>query len=144
MTRHYPDLGYTSDWSCSVGNLIQPITSTTQIWVATRPQYGISISTQSSSAHVEERDQERIPKPVSTGVENVWNFWASFSDVSGSAAKYRLFSQISCKKVFYSCFKDSAFTAVKRDAKFQTRYVKGVPFFKRYDKRGTFSVKNGL
>ena len=27
-----------------------------------------SISTQSSSAHVEERD--RIPKPVSTGVEN--------------------------------------------------------------------------
>ena len=29
-----------------------------------------SISTQSSSAHVEERDQERIPKPVSTGVEN--------------------------------------------------------------------------
>ena len=31
-----------------------------------------TISTQSSSAHVEERDQERIPKPVSTGVENDW------------------------------------------------------------------------
>ena len=29
-----------------------------------------SISTQSSSAHVEERDQERLPKPISTGVEN--------------------------------------------------------------------------
>ena len=28
------------------------------------------ISTQSSSAHVEERDQERIPKPVSNGFEN--------------------------------------------------------------------------
>ena len=30
---------------------------------------------------------------------------------------------------FVTCpyFKDSAFTAVKRDAKFQTRHVKGVP-----------------
>ena len=33
MTRHYPDLGSASDWSCRVGNLFQPITSTTQIWV---------------------------------------------------------------------------------------------------------------
>ena len=33
MTRHYPDLGSTSDWSCRVGNLIQQIRSTTQIWV---------------------------------------------------------------------------------------------------------------
>ena len=30
----------------------------------------VTISTQSSSAHVEERDQEHIAKPVSTGVEN--------------------------------------------------------------------------
>ena len=42
MTRHYPDLGSASDWSCSVGNLIQPIRSTTLIWVVTRHQYGIS------------------------------------------------------------------------------------------------------
>ena len=35
------DLGSTSDWSCSVGNLIKPIRSTTQIWVVTH-QYGIS------------------------------------------------------------------------------------------------------
>ena len=42
MTRHYPDLGSASDWSCRVGNLIQPIRSTTQIWVVTRHQYGIS------------------------------------------------------------------------------------------------------
>ena len=42
MTRHYPDLGSASDWSCRVGNLIQPIRSTTQIWVMTRHQYGIS------------------------------------------------------------------------------------------------------
>ena len=41
MTRHYPDLGSASDWSCRVGNLIQPIRSTTQICVVTRHQYGI-------------------------------------------------------------------------------------------------------
>ena len=33
--------------------------------------------------------------------------------------------------VIYSYFKDSVFTAVKRDAKFQTRYVKGVPFLSK-------------
>ena len=42
MTRHYPDLGSASHWSCHMGNLIQPIRSTTQIWVVTRHQYGIS------------------------------------------------------------------------------------------------------
>ena len=42
MTHHYPDLGSASDWSCHLVNLIQPITSTTQIWVVTRHQYGIS------------------------------------------------------------------------------------------------------
>ena len=35
ITRHYPDLGSTSDWSCRVGNLIQLTRSTTQIWVVT-------------------------------------------------------------------------------------------------------------
>ena len=43
MTRHYPDQGSASDWSCRVGNLIQPIRSTTQIWVVTHHQYGISV-----------------------------------------------------------------------------------------------------
>ena len=33
MTRHYPVLGSASDWSCCMGNLIQPTRSTTQIWV---------------------------------------------------------------------------------------------------------------
>ena len=42
MTRHYTDLGSASDWSCPMGNLIQPIRSTTQICVVTRHQYGIS------------------------------------------------------------------------------------------------------
>ena len=36
ITRHYQDLGSASDWSCRVRNLIQPIRSTTQIWVLTR------------------------------------------------------------------------------------------------------------
>ena len=42
MLHHYPDLGSTSDWTCRVGNLIQPIRSTTKIWVVMRHQYGIS------------------------------------------------------------------------------------------------------
>ena len=40
MMRHYQDLSSASDWSCRVGNLIQPITSTTQIRVVTPDQYG--------------------------------------------------------------------------------------------------------
>ena len=42
MTCYYPDLGSASDWSCHRGNLLQPIRSTSQIWVITRHQYGIS------------------------------------------------------------------------------------------------------
>ena len=41
MTSHYPDLDSVSDWSCHEGNLLQPIRSTTQIWVITCYQYGI-------------------------------------------------------------------------------------------------------
>ena len=41
-----------------------------------------------------------------------------------------------------SYLKDSAFRAVKRDAKSQTRYVKGVPFVNRgYTKGVPFSWK---
>ena len=42
MTCHYPNLGSASDCSCHVGNLIQPIRSTSQIWVVMHHQYGIS------------------------------------------------------------------------------------------------------
>ena len=42
LMTHYPDLGTASYWLCRVGNLIQPIRSTTQIWEVTRHQYGIS------------------------------------------------------------------------------------------------------
>ena len=39
MTRQYPNLGSASDWLCGVGNLIQPIRSTTQIWIVTRIEF---------------------------------------------------------------------------------------------------------
>jgi len=42
MMCHYIELGSNSDWECCIGNLIQPIRSTTQIWVVTRYQYEIS------------------------------------------------------------------------------------------------------
>ena len=66
MMCHYPDLGIASDWLCHMGNLIEPIRSTTQIWVVTRNQYGIAA-------------------PVSE---------TSFGgETSGNVAKCRLFSQ---------------------------------------------------
>ena len=44
MTRYYPDLGSASDCRSSrVGNFIQPIGGTTQIWIVSRHQYGISV-----------------------------------------------------------------------------------------------------
>ena len=44
--------------------------------------------------------------------------------------------------VIYSYLKDSALTAVKRDEKFLTRYVKGVPFVnRRYAKGVSFLSK---
>ena len=42
MTRHYSDLGSASDWLKQISHAARPIKSTTQIWVVTRHQYGIS------------------------------------------------------------------------------------------------------
>ena len=42
MTCHYPDLGSASDWLNQISHAARPIRSTTQIWVVTRHQYGIS------------------------------------------------------------------------------------------------------
>ena len=44
MMYRYPDLASTSDWSRSLGNLLQPIRNTRQIWVVKCHQYGISSS----------------------------------------------------------------------------------------------------
>ena len=41
-TRHYPDMGSTSDLLNQISHSARPIRSTTQIWVVTRHQYGVS------------------------------------------------------------------------------------------------------
>ena len=51
MMCNYPDLGGASDWSCHVGNLLQPIRSTTRIWMVTHHQYGISALVSQTSHH---------------------------------------------------------------------------------------------
>ena len=42
VTAQYADLGSASDWSCSVGNLLQQIKRTTEIRVVTHHKYGLS------------------------------------------------------------------------------------------------------
>ena len=42
MTCHYPDLGSASDWLKQTSHALCPFRNTTQIWVVTRHQYGIS------------------------------------------------------------------------------------------------------
>ena len=42
MTYYNPDLGSASDWLKRISFAAPPIRSTTQIWVVTRHQYGIS------------------------------------------------------------------------------------------------------
>ena len=42
MSRHYSDLGSAFDWLNQISHTARPIRSTTQIWVVTRHQHGIS------------------------------------------------------------------------------------------------------
>ena len=67
MTSHYPDLGSASDWLTQISRAAQPIRRTTQIWVVTRHQYGISALVSQTSFR---------------------------GETSGSVAKWRLFSQV--------------------------------------------------
>ena len=66
MTFHYPDLGSAPDWLNQISHAARPIRSTTQIWVVTRHQYGISALVSQTSFRLE---------------------------TSGGIAKCRLFSQ---------------------------------------------------
>ena len=66
MTRNNPDLDSASDWLNQISHATRPIKGTTQIWVVTRHRYGISL----------------LVAQTSFGGE-----------MSGSVAKYRLFSQ---------------------------------------------------
>ena len=49
MMPNYSDLGSASGWLCCVGNLLQSIKSTTQIWVETCHPYVISVFTSRTS-----------------------------------------------------------------------------------------------
>ena len=42
MTRQYPGMGSVSDWLKQISRAARTIRNTTQIWVVTRHQYGIS------------------------------------------------------------------------------------------------------
>ena len=66
----------------------------------------------------------------------------SFGSVKGLTHECYGFIKSRKRSIFVidSYLKDSAFTAVKRGAKFQTRYVTGVPFVnRRYTKGVPFS-----
>ena len=65
MTCYYPDLVSASDWSYRVGNLFQPIGSTTQIWVVTRHQYGISALVSQTSFRGETSDHQWWRREIS-------------------------------------------------------------------------------
>ena len=65
MTCYYPDLVSAFDWSCRVGNLFQPIGSTTQIWVVTRDQYGISALVSQTSFRGETSDHQWWRREIS-------------------------------------------------------------------------------
>jgi len=71
MTHHYPNLDSASDWLNQIPQAARPIRSTTQIWVVTSHQYGISV----------------LPSQTSFGKET-----------SGSVTKCRLFSQAKIKQ----------------------------------------------
>ena len=65
MTCYYPDLVSAFDWSCRVGNLFQPIGSTTQIWVVTRHQNGISALVSQTSFRGETSDHQWWRREIS-------------------------------------------------------------------------------
>ena len=69
------NLGIASDWSLHEESLIQPITSTTQIWVVTRHQYGISAHVAQTSFSGETRWWRREMSAV---------FQATIDNASGS------------------------------------------------------------
>ena len=53
MTRHYAELDNPFDWSCWVGNLLQPIRSTIYIWLGTRHHFSISALVTQTSFRVD-------------------------------------------------------------------------------------------
>ena len=83
MTRHYPDLGSSSDLLNQISYAARPITSTTQNWIVTRHQYGTSA----------------LVSLTSFGGET-----------SGNVAKCRLFSQSTQNMIYFMYFKSCKMT----------------------------------
>ena len=53
ITCHYPDQGSAPEWSSHLGNLLQPIRNTNQIWIVMHHQYYISALVPQTSFCVE-------------------------------------------------------------------------------------------
>ena len=69
MTRHYPDRGIASDGLNQISHAARSIRSTTQIWVVTRHQYGISVLVSQTSL-----GGETCGSVAKYGLFSVWCF----------------------------------------------------------------------
>ena len=74
MMRHYPDLGSASDWLNQISHAARPIRSTTQIWVVTRHQYGISALVSQTSFGGETRGSAAKCRLFSRAIESSFGF----------------------------------------------------------------------
>ena len=101
MTRHYPYLVSASDWSCRVGIFFfQPIRSTTQIWVVTRHQYGISALVSQTSFGGE----------ISCSVAKCWLFSQASVEAVENRTILAIFSgNLSMRESVIKCFHLSRF-----------------------------------
>ena len=72
MSRHYPNLGSASDWLKQILQAARPMRNTTQIWVVSRHQYGISALV----------SQKSIRRETVEGVANVVYFLRLFERMS--------------------------------------------------------------
>ena len=140
MTRHYSDLGSASDCLKQISHEARPIRSTTQIWVVTRHQYGISAlisqtlgaiySTKSSgnfgpklngSVRSSRKSFEKTGPPFEVdhfSWSDRFEFWLNGSrplfcgETTGGVAKCRLFSQA------MTAFEDGLSVSSVKTAKF--------------------------
>ena len=71
---HYPDLGRASDWLNQVSPTAQPIRGTTQIWVGTHRQYGISALI----------SQRSFGREIGGSVSKCWLFSQAIGSVDNS------------------------------------------------------------
>ena len=74
MTRHYPDLGSASDWLNQISHAAWPIRSTTQVWIVTRLQNGISVLVSQTRRYFAEK-----PVVVSRNVGSGWTLLISIT-----------------------------------------------------------------